>query len=94
MYFRIGIHYPRPGKEPILLDSMRKFGEAQKRHKGLIMVHALRDAKANALFGLAIWDSKESYLGAREDMDEALEGVRFDELEDNPPLVFDCEQVI
>lgn len=36
MYLTIGIHYPKPGKESLPLESMRKFGEAQRKHKGLI----------------------------------------------------------
>ena len=94
MLVRIGIHYPRPGKETFILDAMRRFGEVQRQHKELIMVHALKDEKANALIGLAIWDSRESYLAAREDMSKALESANFDEWEDNPPLVFDCEPVV
>jgi len=72
---------------------MRKFGEVQMRHEGLIIVHALRDEKAKAVIGLAIWNSEESYLAAREDMNKALEGAKFDGWEDKPHIVFACEAV-
>ncbi len=89
MLVNIGIHQnPKPGKEAALLESMRKFGEAQRRHEGLIAVYALKDEQTGALIGLAVWDTDEHYQAARSDMAKAIEDVNFDELESSEPLVY------
>jgi hypothetical protein len=84
MFANISIHKPRPGKEPLLIDSMHRYGEAAKRQKGLVTVHTLKDEKSGDLVGVAIWDSEESYLLARPALMEATEGDDFDEWEEEP----------
>jgi hypothetical protein len=81
MYLSIGVHHPKPGKEERLLESMKKFGEAQRGHKGLIFVFAWKDEESGSLIGTALWDSKEDWLAARPAMVKALEGVDFSELD-------------
>jgi hypothetical protein len=81
MYVSIGIHHPKPGKEKALLETMVKFGDAQKGHKGLITVFAWKDDKSGALIGTAIWDSKGDFEAARPDMSKAIEGVDFEALD-------------
>lgn len=81
MYVSIGIHHPKPGKEERLLESMKKFGEAQRGHKGLLFVFAWKDQESGSLIGTALWDSKEDCLAAKPDMVKALEGVDFAELD-------------
>ena len=81
MYVAIGIHHPKLGKEQAILETMMKFGEAQRGKKGLITVFAWKDDKTGALIGTALWDSKADYESARPDMQKALEGVDFEPLE-------------
>ena len=81
MYVAIGIHHPKPGKEQAILETMMKFGEAQRGKKGLITVFAWKDDKTGALIGTALWDSKADYEAARPAMQKALEGVDFEPLE-------------
>ena len=88
MYVTIAIHHPKgPAEESILLDSMKKFGQAQRR-KGSIIVTAGKDEIAGFVFALAIWDSKENFQAAQSDMGKALTGVNFEELEDVPHKLY------
>ena len=77
----MGIHHPRPGKEQAIIETMVKFGKAQRGKKGLITVFAWKDEDTGALIGTALWDTKADYEAARADMDKALEGVDFEPLE-------------
>jgi hypothetical protein len=81
MYVSVGVHHPKPGMEGKLLESMKKFGEAERGHKGLLFVFAWKDEESGALIGTALWDRKEDWLAAMPDMRKALEGVNFDELD-------------
>ena len=93
MFVSIGIHRPKPGKEPALIDSMHRFGAAMKRFPGLQRVHALHDPDKGVLLGLAIWDSREAWEAARPAMQEAIQDDPFDEWEDDPPEVFRLVEV-
>ena len=81
MYVTLGIHHPKPGKEEAVLETMARFGEAQRGHRGLITVFAWKDDRTGALIGTALWDRKEDYEAARPGMSKALEGVDFEPLE-------------
>lgn len=81
MYVSIGIHRPKPGKEQVMVESMVRFGEAQRGKRGLITVFVWKDDKTGALIGTALWDSKDDFDAARPDMEKALEGVDFETLE-------------
>jgi Antibiotic biosynthesis monooxygenase len=83
MYIAVGIHHPKPGKEQAVLQTMAKFGEAQRGHKGLMTVFAWKDDATGALIGTSIWDSKSDYDAARPDMAKALEGVDFGPLDES-----------
>lgn len=43
---------------------------------------------------LAIWDSKENFMAARDDMVKSIEGVDFDALEDVPRKLYFGEPVV
>jgi heme-degrading monooxygenase HmoA len=91
VFVRIGIHYPGPGREKQLLDLMHRFGEAQRSQPGLREVNALRDEKTGCLVGLAIWDSKEDWLAARDRVMPLVDGVDWDSLLDRPMVVYELE---
>ena len=84
----MSIHYPRPEKEKLLIESMHRFGKAMEGKKGLIMAHTTKDEEAKRLVGLAIWDSKENWLAARPAMIEAVKDDPFDDWELKPPDVY------
>jgi len=88
MYFHISIHYPKSGKENLLIESMHRFGKAMEGKKGLIMAHTTKDKERNLLIGIAIWDSKQDWLAARPSMINAVKNDPFDEWEEKPPEVF------
>ena len=67
--------------ERAILDTMARFGKAQRGKKGLITVFAWKDDKTGALIGTALWDTKADFEAARPDMEKALEGVDFAPLE-------------
>ena len=81
MYVSVGIHHPKPGMEQAILQTMERFGKAQRGKKGLIIVFAWKDDKTGALVGTALWDTKADFESARPDMEKALEGVDFAPLE-------------
>jgi hypothetical protein len=81
VYVTIGIHHPKPGKEQAIIETMAKFGKAQRGKKGLITVFAWKDEETGALIGTALWDTKADYEAARPDMSKALEGIDFEPLE-------------
>ncbi len=81
MYVAIGIHHPKPGKEQALLETMKRFGDAQRGRKGLITVFAWKDDETGALIGTALWDTKSDFDAARPAMKKALEGVDFEQLD-------------
>ena len=44
---------------------MKRFGEAQRGHKGLLFVFAWKDEETGSLIGTALGDSKEDFQAAR-----------------------------
>jgi heme-degrading monooxygenase HmoA len=92
MFARIGIHYPKSGDETITLNALHKFQQAQKQHKGLIAIHAFRDEKNDVVIGLALWDSKQSFLAVHKEIQRVAREVKFELYDEKPPLVFSCEE--
>ena len=89
----MSIHYPKPGKEKFLIESMHRFGKAMEGKNGLIMAHTTKEEDTNRLIGLAIWDSKESWLAARPEMIEAVKDDPFEEWELKPPEVYHSTEI-
>jgi Antibiotic biosynthesis monooxygenase len=71
----MGIHRPKPGMENALLETLQKFGDAERGHPGLIAAFVWKDEAAGVLIGTTLWDTKSDYDAARPAMDKALEGV-------------------
>ncbi len=94
MFVHMSIHYPIPGKEDLILDSMRRYCEAMKDKPGLQRAHALRDVRTGKLVGLAIWDSKDNWSAAKPAMDESIKNDPFHEWEDVPPKVYHLEEML
>ncbi len=95
MYVTIAVHHPKgPKEESELLEAMKRFGEAQRRNKGSIIVTAGKDESNGFIFAVAIWDTKENFVAAQGDMRKVLEGVNFDELEDIPRKLYFGEPAV
>lgn len=89
MFISIGIHrHPKIDKRELIIDSMRRFGEAMKQCKGFREVYQLEDKNSGALVGLAIWESYEDWFAAREFTLNAIKDDPFDEWEDSVPEGF------
>ncbi len=88
MFVHMSIHYPKPEKEQLLIDSMHRFGKAMEGKEGLIAAHTTKDEDRGRLIGLAIWNSKEDWLAARSAMSEAVKGDPFEDWEEKPPEVY------
>jgi len=87
LYIHVSIHYPKPGKENLLIESMHKFGKSMEGHKGLIAVHTIKDEGTNRFIGLVVWESKENWLTARPAMIDAVKDDPFEDWELKPPEV-------
>jgi hypothetical protein len=83
MYVIMGIHHPKPGMERALQQTLEKFGNAERGHKGLITAFVWKDDNTSVLSGLTFWDTKEDYDAARPDMDNALKGVDWRTLDES-----------
>ncbi len=88
MFVHMSIQYPKPEKEQFLIDSMHRFGKAMEGKKGLIMAHTTKDEDTGQLVGLAIWESKDDWLAARQAMIDAVKDDPFEEWELKDPDVF------
>jgi len=93
MFVHMSIHYPKPGMQDLILDSMRRYGAAMKDKQGFQRSYALRDLKTGRLVGLAMWDSFEEWSAAKPAMDAAVRNDPFHEWEDVPPKVYHLEDV-
>ena len=95
MYITVAIHHPKGTvEESALIDAMRRFGEAQRRQKGLIMVTAAKDEIGGTIIALAVWDTKENFMRASGEMAKAVDTVDFDALEDTPHKLYLGEPVL
>ncbi len=84
MIVTVGIHHPKgPREEKLLLEDMKRFGKEQRKHKGLVMVTAVKDETEGCLMGMAIWDTKEDFLAARKEIAKTFKhSVDFSAIED------------
>ena len=89
MFVNISVHNIEPGKESVMLDSMRRYASAAVA-TGAREAHELRDELSGKLIGLAIWDSKATYESARPALAEAVAGDDFDAWHDGPMTVYHC----
>jgi heme-degrading monooxygenase HmoA len=93
MIVHLAIHHnPKPDHVDDLISSMHRFAAAGAGQPGLREVHTLRDAESGKLFGLAIWDSVESFLQGVGAMRAAVQDDAFLEWEDAPPDVYLLEE--
>jgi quinol monooxygenase YgiN len=61
MFLFYAVHYPHPGKEELLIQGMREFGEVIKKQPGIIFVNTFRDPEKGTFIALAIWESQEAF---------------------------------
>jgi hypothetical protein len=87
MLYHLSIHRPKPEHEQDLIESMHRFGVAACA-EGAIEAHTLKDARSDALIGLAIWRSDDDLAAARPALSAAVENDDFDAWESGPVELF------
>ena len=99
LYASVGIHRPKSLKdEEVLLASMREFGEAQKRYKGLVVTAAVKDQGVGILIGLSVWSSKGEFEAAWKELSVTQperrkeQGFRFEDHEAGPHKFYSGEE--
>ena len=62
------VHYPRPEKEDLLIESMHSFGELMRTQPGLLFVapYPFKNPESGTVMGVAIWESQEAFQAAME----------------------------
>ena len=66
MFMHYAIHYPKPGMEDLLAESMTRFGKLVAEQPGLIFIAPtpFRDAEGATLMGISIWESEADFNAA------------------------------
>jgi heme-degrading monooxygenase HmoA len=93
MFVHMSIHYVKPESKDLLIESMKRFGNAMKNYPGFRNAYVFEDAKTGNLVGMALWDSKEQMLAARPAMAEAVEDDDFEAWEEHEPDSLLLEQL-
>jgi heme-degrading monooxygenase HmoA len=84
MMLYYSVHYPKPEKEALLIDTMRQVGKVIKSLPGCLFDNAFQDASLGMIMALTIWESQEAFQAARPGMIEAMKAIPFDEWESRP----------
>jgi hypothetical protein len=90
MFVNISVHRIRPGKEHLMIESMRRYGEAAREAGGVQRIHELKDENSGAIIGLAIWDSKDAYETAAPALMKAVEGDELADWHEEQWAVYHC----
>ena len=87
MLYHLSIHRPKPEHEQDLIASMHRFGAAAVA-QGAAEAHTFKDARSDALVGLAIWKSDEDLAAAGPALGAAVEHDDFEAWESGPVEMF------
>lgn len=93
MFVHMSIHYPKPGKEELILESMGRFSAAMKKQPGHISGHALKDEATGRLIGLALWESREAWEKGIPAVRDVVKDDPFNEWEERDPEVFTLNEM-
>ena len=63
MFIFYSVHYPRPDKEDLLIESMHSFGELMRTQPGLLFVapYPFKNPENGTVMGVTIWESQEAH---------------------------------
>jgi hypothetical protein len=84
------IHYPKPEKEALLIESMHNYAELMEQQQGIVFVapYAFTDPERGTLIGISIWESEEAFEAALPTLQNARKAAPSGEWESNPPEVY------
>jgi hypothetical protein len=84
------IHYPAPGREAELIESMHHYGELMNQQPGNLFVapFPFKDPDKGTLMGISIWASEDAFKAALPAMQQHRRDTPSNDLETRPPEVF------
>jgi heme-degrading monooxygenase HmoA len=88
VFIHLAVQHPKPGQEPHLIESMRRFGRPAEHAQGMRLHAILKDEATAALVGITVWDSRDAWEAVTGDMRAAVKDDPFDEWWERPPEVF------
>ena len=89
MFIFFSIHYPKPEKESLLVQSMHQFGELMNRQPGILFVapYPFKDPERGTLMGVSIWESEQAFQAAVPALQKRRSEAPSGEWESKPPEV-------
>jgi hypothetical protein len=89
MFIFYSIHYPHPGQEELLAQSMHDFGDLMKQQPGNVFQapYPFKDPERGTLMGVSIWESEEAFQAALPILERARQDSPSHEWEISPPEV-------
>ena|SRR5205809_8103271 len=89
MFIFYSIHYPRPEKEALLVESMHQFGELMKGQPGIVFVapYPFKDPERGTVMGVSIWESEEAFQAALPALQNRPKDPSSGDWESRPPEV-------
>ncbi len=89
MFIFYSIHYPKPDKEALLVESMHNFGVLMERQPGIIFVapYPFKDPDKGTVMGISIWESEEAFQAALPTLQNARKNAPSHDWESKPPDV-------
>lgn len=90
MFIFYSIHYPTPGNEMRLAESMHNYGELMSKQPGIVFVapYPFKDPEKGTLMGISIWESEEAFQAALPALQEARKNAPSHNWESKPPEVY------
>ena len=90
MFIFYSIHYPNPGDELRLAESMHQYGELMSRQPGNMFVapYPFKNPEKGTLMGISIWESEEAFEAALPILQEARKAAPSHNWESKPPAVY------
>ena len=95
MFIFYSIHYPLPGKEELLAQSMHEFGELMRKQPGNLFQapYPFKDPEKGTLMGVSIWKSEEAFQVALPTLQQARRNSSSQEWEARPPEVYTLHSI-
>jgi len=90
MFIFYSIHFPHPGKEALLAQSMHEYGSLMQQQPGNIFQapYPFKDPDKGTLMGVSIWESEEAFQAALPILQSARQQSPAQDLEIKPPEVY------
>ncbi len=90
MFIFYSIHYPKPGKEALLVESMHRYGEVMGKQPGIIFIapYPFKNPEKGTLMGVSIWESEGAFQAALPALQAARKDAPSNDWELKPTEVY------